>query len=71
MAGPGSLGTPESRSSQKFLRLWFECSGQYARAVPTADGSAYVGRCPKCGATSRFEIGPGGTSERAFRVSCR
>lgn len=51
--------------------MWFECSGGYARAVKTKDGTAYVGRCPKCGASATFPIGQGGTSVRAFRVSCR
>lgn len=53
-----------------YLRLWFKCSGQYARAYRSACGSVYVGRCPKCGASSRFRVGAGGTSERFFQVSC-
>src|SRR5262245_11558211 len=56
--------------TKPFLRLWFECSGQYARAYRAADGCVYVGRCPKCGAAARFPIAEGGTAERFFRVSC-
>ena len=61
--GPANQGKP-------YLRLWFTCSGQYARAYRSADGSVYFGRCPKCGLTARFPIGQAGTSERFFRVSC-
>ncbi len=68
----GGFGAPaETGGREGFLRLWFECSGGYARAVKTKDGTAYVGRCPKCGASATFPIGQGGTSVRAFRVSCR
>ena len=60
---PVAVGTP-------YLRLWFTCSGQYARAYRSQDGRLYLGRCPKCGGTARFPVGSGGTSERFFRVSC-
>ena len=66
----GTLYLPKA-SGGGFLRLWFKCSGQYARANKTADGAAYVGRCPKCGAAARFPIGPGGTNVRVFEMSCR
>lgn len=60
---PTGMGTP-------YLRLWFTCSGQYARAYRSPDGRVYLGRCPKCGVTARFPVGSGGTTERFFRVSC-
>jgi len=69
-AREGSGGESEAAGG-KFLRLWFRCSGQYARAQKSRDGTMYLGRCPTCGATARFPIGPQGTSERAFEVSCR
>lgn len=59
-------GTP-----RPFLGLYFSCSGQYSRANKTADGKAYVGRCPRCAQCVRFPIGEGGTSRRFFEVSCR
>lgn len=58
------------RKPQAYLRVWFECSRQYARAQRTPDSRAYQARCPTCAKTIRFAIGPGGTSERFFRVSC-
>lgn len=63
-------GEPEA-AQRGYLRLWFACANQYARAYKNADGSQYQGRCPKCGAAIQFPIGPGGTSERFFQVSCR
>ena len=71
VGGAKASGATPERPNGGFLRLWFKCSGQYARANKTADGAAYVGRCPKCGATARFPIGPGGTSVRVFEMSCR
>ena len=75
----GQAAEPQSPCEEKggegvggkpYLRLWFTCSGQYARAYRSADGRVYFGRCPKCGLTARFPIRQGGTSERFFRVSC-
>ena len=60
-----------SGSPRPFLGLHFTCSGQYSRASKTADGTAYMGRCPKCAKCVRFAIGSGGTSRRFFEVSCR
>ena len=71
VGGAGGGGAGHGDAPGKFLRLWFKCSGKYARANRAADGSAYVGRCPKCGASATFPIGPGGTSVRVFEVSCR
>src|SRR5262249_49070838 len=56
------------KPARPYLRLWFECSKQYARAHRLPDGSAYVGRCPTCGASVRFTVGPEGTAERFFRL---
>jgi hypothetical protein len=68
-APPPADASPGGRD-KPYLRLWFECSKQYARAYRSPDGSAYLGRCPTCGETIRFCVGPGGSSERFFRVSC-
>ncbi|MFN8815581.1 MAG: hypothetical protein ACK5ZV_02500, partial [bacterium] len=53
------------------LRRWVTWAGGYARANKLADGTAYVGRCPGCGAAVRFEVGPGGSNRRSFTVSCK
>jgi len=62
---------PEAGAERPFLRLWFACSSQYARAYKFQDGSAYAGRCPTCHKCIRFPVGQGGTSQRSFTVSCQ
>lgn len=59
-----------STEARPWLGLYFRCAGQYSRAYRNAAGTAYVGRCPKCGKSVRFIVGQGGTSERMFRVEC-
>ncbi len=48
--------------------VFFRCCHTYARAYRNSEQTAYVGRCPKCGATVRARIGPGGTSRRMFEA---
>jgi len=67
----GGQGPSERGKPRPFLGLHFTCSGQYVRANKTADGKAYLGRCPQCAKCVRFGIGQGGTSRRFFEVSCR
>lgn len=67
------LATPPRHASsdgRPYLRLYFRCSNQYTRVYRNADGSSYLGRCSACGKTIRFVVGPGGSSERSFVVSC-
>ncbi len=61
---PNPGGTP-------YLRIYFSCANAYARAQRTPAGDAYTARCPTCGQTKRFLIGPGGSSERSFVLTCR
>lgn len=53
-----------------YLRLYFRCANVYTRAYLNAAGDGYTGRCSACGKCINFRIGPGGTSERFFEVSC-
>ncbi len=71
---PGTTAAAAPRAgapARPYLRLWFACANQYARAYKLSCGTAYAGRCPSCGQSMRFAIGPGGSSERFFQVSCR
>ena len=58
-------------TNRPFLRLYFRCSGDYLRIYRNAQGTAYLARCPSCGKSMRFLVGPGGTDQRTFEVSCR
>ena len=61
----------EQGPRRMFLRLYFSCSNQYARAYQHQDGSGYAGRCPQCGKSITFAVGEGGTAQRSFTISCR
>ena len=60
----------ESPSARPFLQVYFVCSNAYQRVYRSADGHRYQARCPKCAKEMRFQVGPGGTNERVFKVSC-
>jgi hypothetical protein len=62
-AAPGASGRP-------FLQVYFVCSNSYQRVYRSADGTRYQARCPKCAKEMRFQVGPGGTDQRVFRLSC-
>jgi hypothetical protein len=49
-----------------FLSVWYRCCHVYGRMYRNASGTAYVGRCPRCGGPVRALIGPEGTSNRTF-----
>lgn len=64
----------DSRESHGGERPWigvrFLCAGAYVRVARNAAGTAYLAQCPRCGASVRFAVGEGGTSERFFEVRC-
>ncbi|MCC6425344.1 MAG: hypothetical protein IT435_00855 [Phycisphaerales bacterium] len=66
-AGRGSGGRQGDRP---FLRVFFRCANQYLRVYRTVDGTGYRAICPLCRKRMNFIVGPGGTSERFFEVSC-
>ena len=53
---------------RKYLGIKFDCCGTYARIYQNKEGTAYVGRCPKCLRPIRIKIGEGGTTNRFFRA---
>ena len=65
----GSLG-PSPVGPRPSIQVWFECAAAYQRVFRHVDGSSYHARCPKCGESIRFKVGPEGTGQRTFRVSC-
>ena len=51
---------------RKFLGVVFQCCKVYARVYVNKDGTAYTGRCPRCGRGLEMKIGPHGTDTRFF-----
>jgi hypothetical protein len=49
-----------------FLSVWYRCCHVYGRMYRNRAETAYLGRCPRCGAPVRALIGPHGTSNRMF-----
>lgn len=66
-------GQPRGRVSVRgrpAIQVWYPCARAYLRVLRAADGSHYLARCPKCGASKRFDVGPGGTDARMFEIDC-
>lgn len=59
---------PSADGSRSWIGVRFECCGVYTRIYRNRQGTAYVGRCPRCLGEVRVKIGPGGTSNRIFRA---
>jgi hypothetical protein len=55
-------------TAKPFLSVLFACCSVYQRIYRNNEGTAYAGRCPKCGKSVKFVVGEGGTSERQFVV---
>ncbi len=53
---------------KKFLSVLFRCCNVYNRVYINKEGTAYIGRCPKCMKPVSFKIGQGGTDTRFFEV---
>ncbi|MHC4480231.1 MAG: hypothetical protein ACYS8K_04630 [Planctomycetota bacterium] len=49
-----------------FLGIRFQCCRTYGRIYRSSGGTAYEGRCPRCGMKVRVPIGPDGTDQRFF-----
>ncbi len=72
--GPAPGRQPTGENSGSGPRPWigvrFLCAGAYLRVPRNREGTAYHAVCPRCGKRVRFRVGPGGTSQRFFEVSC-
>lgn len=61
---------PEAGTGRPFLGVRFPRCRAYGRLYLNADGSAYTGRCPRCGAALRVAVGEHGTRQRFFDAVC-
>jgi len=61
---------PEDKKyeSKKFLGIMFNCCNVYARIYKNKEGTAYVGRCPRCMRSVKVKVGEGGTNTRFFNA---
>lgn len=57
-----------SETKTNYLGIMFDCCGIYSRIYKNKEGTAYVGRCPKCMRSVKVPIGEGGTNTRFFRA---
>jgi hypothetical protein len=69
------MNDPDDKSGQEsptqgrpYLSVLFACCSVYQRIYRNAEGTAYSGRCPRCGKPVKFDVGPGGTDARQFVV---
>lgn len=67
---PQDHTNPRENTARPFLGIRFTCSGQYVRVYRSCTGDRYDARCPRCGKQVCFRVGPGGTHQRFFEVSC-
>lgn len=56
----------DENSPKSFLGIMFNCCSVYGRIYKNKEGTAYVGRCPKCMRTIKVDVGEGGTNKRFF-----
>lgn len=53
---------------KQFLGVMFECCHVYGRIYKNKEGTAYVGKCPKCLKSVSVRIGKEGSSNRFFKA---
>jgi len=65
-----SSSTSTGSKGRRFLGVHFSKCRVYGRLYRNPEGTAYLGRCPRCGASVQVPIGQGGTAQRFFRAVC-
>ena len=63
---PAECEAPRSQSGRPWVGIRFECCDVYTRIYRNPEGTAYRGRCPRCGRNVSLRVGEGGTSSRFF-----
>ena len=67
-ASPYTAPSEPAFAGRPWIGILFECCDVYYRIYRDEAGTAYEGRCPRCGARVRVRIGPEGTDARFFRA---
>lgn len=70
LEGPPPGGRGGGAEGRPWIGVRFLCAGAYVRVSRNKEGTAYHAMCPRCGKRIRFRVGPGGTNQRFFEVSC-
>lgn len=60
----------DTQNKRPFLGVYFERCGVYGRFLRNAEGTAYIGRCPRCGSPFRVLVGAEGSKARFFVAKC-
>lgn len=71
MENPPPPFNQDNQGSRPFLGVNFVNCRIYSRLYRNAEGTAYEGRCPRCGQFFRIKIGREGTPQRFFQARCR
>lgn len=58
----------ETKKKSNYLGIMFNCCNTYGRIYKNRQGTAYVGRCPRCLRSVKVNIGEGGTNRRFFNA---
>jgi len=53
---------------REYLGIMCTCCNVYNRIYKNAEGTAYVGKCPKCMRSIRVKVGEGGVNNRFFEA---
>ena len=64
--GEDTAQKPKTLKGRPWVGICFDCCGVYTRVYRNPEGSAYVGRCPRCQRTVRLRVAPDGTNARFF-----
>ncbi|MEM1209838.1 MAG: hypothetical protein AAGI54_11275 [Planctomycetota bacterium] len=65
-ASSGRGGDLVEAAARPWIAVQWDCCSTYSRIYRNDEGTAYTGRCPKCGRAVSVRVGPGGTDARFF-----
>ncbi len=70
VSGLAKREAPKASSfvGRPWLAVRWRCCSVYSRVYRNREGTAYEGRCPRCGAPVRARVGTGGTDQRFFEA---